>query len=139
MRFKLELSIEQMGEVRLKEMLKVKEVLHLSSMKVLDFPDSGLKELDPRILERVVSNHIEEVRPDVVITYPVHSGSRFHDHLVTYAVVKRVYLELKDGKASYLKRLAFFTLSINFRKPLLYFKSVFIGNFQLCVSHNIVC
>jgi LmbE family N-acetylglucosaminyl deacetylase len=114
-RHTLNLSVEEMGNVRLKEMLKVKDVLGLTSMKVLDFPDSGLKELDPRTLETIVIKHIEEIRPDIVITYPVHGGSGFHDHLVTYAVVKRAYLEIKD-RSAYLKRLAFFTMRDN-EKP----------------------
>ena len=117
-RHKLNLSVEEMGEVRLKEMQKVSDVLGLTSMQVLDFPDSGLKELDPRILENTVSDHISKIRPDIVVTYPVHGGSGFHDHLVTYAVVKRVYLELRDsGEASYLKRLAFFTMPDDSKKP----------------------
>lgn len=109
-RLSLNLTIEEMGEVRYKEMLKVKEVLKLASMTVLDFPDSGLKELDPRVLENVVAEHIKSIQPAIVVTYPVHGGSGFHDHLVTYAVVKRTYLGLRDSGAAYLKRLAFFTM-----------------------------
>lgn len=109
-RHKLGLTVEEMGEVRYREMLEVEKVLGLSGMQVLDFPDSGLKELDSRILERAVQRHVEEVMPDIVVTYPVHGVSGFHDHLVTHAVVKRVYMELADAGAGYLKRLAFFTL-----------------------------
>ena len=53
---------------------------------------------------------MQQLQPNIVVTYPVHGGSGFHDHLVTYAVVKRAYLQLKDDGAGYLKRLAFFTL-----------------------------
>jgi N-acetylglucosamine malate deacetylase 2 len=109
-RHKLNLSVEQMGEVRFKEMQQVQKVLKITGMTILDYPDSGLKELDPRILEIEVASHIQKIQPNIVVTYPVHGGSGFHDHLVTYAVVKRVYLELKDNGATYLKRLAFFTL-----------------------------
>lgn len=112
-RHKLNLSVAQMGEVRLKEMQKVQQVLSLKSMTVLDYEDSGLKELDPRQLEIEIASHIQKILPDIVVTYPVHGGSGFHDHLVTYAVVKRVYLELKDNGANYLKRLAFFTMPDN--------------------------
>lgn len=112
-RHKLNLSVQQMGEVRLVEMLKVKEVLGLETMEVLDLPDSKLKELDPRILEGIVTQHIEDIKPNIVITYPVHGGSGYHDHLVTYAIVKRAYLELQDTGASYLRRLAFFTMRDN--------------------------
>jgi N-acetylglucosamine malate deacetylase 2 len=109
-RHKLNLSVAQMGEVRFKEMKKVREVLNLASMTVLNYEDSNLKELDPRKLEIEIASHIQNIRPDIVVTYPVHGGSGFHDHLVTYAVVKRVYLELKDNGANFLKRLAFFTM-----------------------------
>ena len=112
-RHKLGLTVEAMGEVRHKEMLNVKEVLNLSGFTILDYPDSGLKELDPRILEQTILKEIERVKPNIVVTYPVHGASGFHDHLVTYAVVKRVYLEMKDNGADYLKRLAFFTMPDN--------------------------
>ena len=109
-RHKLNLSIEEMGEVRFKEMQQVQKRLGLTTMEVLDYEDSGLKELDPRILEDEVKKHIQKIQPDIIVTYPVHGGSGFHDHLVTYAVVMRSYLTLKDGGHLYLKRLAFFTM-----------------------------
>lgn len=109
-RFKLGISIETMGEIRFKEMLKVKEILKLNSMEVLDLPDSGLQELDPRKLENIVREHIQKVKPDIIVTYPVHGVSGFHDHLVIHSVVKRVFLELKDSGNGYPKRLAFNTL-----------------------------
>ena len=106
-RFKLGLSVEEMGEVRYKEMLEVEKVLGLSGMTVLDFPDSGLKEMDPRILEKTIQEHIQQIKPEIVVTYPVHGISGFHDHLITHAVVKRVYLEMLDNPVNFLKRLAF--------------------------------
>ncbi|MFC1585164.1 PIG-L deacetylase family protein [Fibrobacterota bacterium] len=109
-RYKLGLSIEEMGEVRHKEMLAVEKALQLSGMTVLDFPDSGLKEMDPRDLEQAIKEHIKSVEPDIIVTYPVHGISGFHDHLVTHAVVKRVYHEMRQEGAEYLKRLAFITL-----------------------------
>jgi len=44
----------------------------------------------------------------VIVTYPVHGISGFHDHIVTHGVVKRVFMELKSsGKVPSLQRLAF--------------------------------
>ena len=80
-------------------------------MTLLDLPDSGLKEMDPRMIENVIKMEIEKIKPEVIVTYPVHGISGFHDHLVTHAVVKRVYLELRE-RVNYLKRLAFITLTI---------------------------
>ncbi|MCP5051142.1 MAG: PIG-L family deacetylase, partial [bacterium] len=109
-RFKYELSVQRMGEVRYQEMLNVEKVLDLSGMRVLDLPDSGLKEMDPRDIENVITDEIHRVQPQVVVTYPVHGISGFHDHLVSHAVVKRVFLEIKE-KEPWLKRLAFHTVT----------------------------
>lgn len=109
-RLKYGYSIEEMGNVRYQEMLKVAEVLDLSGMTVLDLPDSGLKEMDPREIEDAVRNEIERIQPQVIATYAVHGISGFHDHLVSHAVVKRVFTELKE-QVSYLKRFAMVTIT----------------------------
>ena len=109
-RFKYGYSIEAMGEVRYQEMLCVAKTLDLSGMTVLDLPDSGLKEMDPREIEEVIRVEIERLQPQVVVTYAVHGISGFHDHLVCHAVVKRVFVELQ-GKTPWLKRLAFHTVT----------------------------
>ena len=109
-RHKLGLTVEEMGEVRFREMLAVEKTLGLSSMKVLDLPDNGLKDMDPREIEKVLEKHIRELEPDIVVSYPVHGISGFHDHLIMHYAAKRVFLQMKDEGAVYLKRLAFFTL-----------------------------
>lgn len=109
-RHKYGYSIEEMGEVRYKEMLDVAKVLNLTGMTVLDLPDSGLKEMDPRDIEKVIKEEIEKVKPDIIVTYAVHGVSGFHDHLVSHAVVKSVFCEMKES-SSFLKRLALFTLT----------------------------
>ncbi len=110
-RHKLGLSIQEMGAVRAREMEDVARVLGLSDLTVLDFPDSGLKELDPRDLETAIRQHIEATRPDILVTYPVHGISGFHDHLVTHAVVKRAYAQLAESGECPVRRLAFVTLT----------------------------
>lgn len=109
-RFELDLDKEAMGELRYKEMLNVEKSLGLSSMEVLSFPDSGLKEEDPRLLENAVMDHIRKLRPNVLVSYPVHGISGFHDHLVTHAVVKRAYLNMLEEEGIPLERLAFYTI-----------------------------
>jgi LmbE family N-acetylglucosaminyl deacetylase len=110
-RHKLGLSVEEMGEVRYNEMLEVEKVLGLNGMSVLNLPDSGLKEMDPREIETVICEHIEMLKPDILVSYTVYGVSGFHDHLVTHAAVKRLYCQMKEDGANYLKRLAMFTLS----------------------------
>ncbi len=109
-RHKLGYAVDEMGEVRYKEMLDVAETLQLSGMTVLDFPDSGLKEMDPRRLEDAIRDEILRLEPAVVATYPVHGISGFHDHLITHAVVKRVFVELRET-CPWLRRLAMVTIT----------------------------
>lgn len=108
-RFRLEVSKKEMGEIRYKEMQCVEEVLDLNDMIVEALPDSGLKEMDPAEIEEVVRNHVKEIEPDVLVTYAVHGVSGFEDHLVSHAVVKSVYCDMKREGKAYPKRLAFFT------------------------------
>lgn len=108
-RHRLGVSKEEMGEIRLKEMQCVEKVLGLSGMKVLDLPDSGLKEINPMEIESVIRDHIHKIKPDVLVTYAVHGVSGFEDHLVSHAVVKRLYCQLKEEGSPYPRRMAFFT------------------------------
>ncbi|MBN1301499.1 MAG: PIG-L family deacetylase [Melioribacteraceae bacterium] len=103
-------SIEEMGDVRMNEMYDVSKILKLTGMTVLDLPDSGLKEMDPREIEEIIKKEIIMIEPDVIVTYPVHGISGFQDHLVTHAVVKRVFLELSEKKW-FPRRLAFTTVT----------------------------
>jgi len=109
-RHELNLSIEQMNQVRYKEMLNVEKTLHLSSMSVLDFPDGGLKELDILDIEKAIEDHILKIKPNIVVTYPVHGTSTHSDHIVCHAAVKHVFLALKKNNEN-LMRLAFFGLT----------------------------
>jgi LmbE family N-acetylglucosaminyl deacetylase len=99
-----------MGKVRADEMQEVAKVLDLSGMTILDLPDSGLKDMDPREIESVIRDEIVRIDPEVVVTYAVHGISGFHDHLVSHAVVKRVFVELREELPA-LSRLAFLTVT----------------------------
>lgn len=102
-------SVEEMGEVRLREMQCVRQVLDLDHMTVLDLPDGGLSEMDPREIEAEVRAAVERARPDVVITYAEHGISGHPDHLAAHNIVKRVFCEMR-GEPDGPRRLAFFTL-----------------------------
>ncbi len=114
-RHELGLTLEEMGEVRYKEMLDVEKTLGLIGMTVLDLPDSALKSMCPQDIESVVEEHIHKIQPDVIVTYAVHGISGFHDHLVSHAVVKRVFCEMKRVGSPYPKRLALFTLGSDYK------------------------
>jgi LmbE family N-acetylglucosaminyl deacetylase len=109
-RHKYGYSVEEMGNVRYQEMQCVAQVLDLSGLNVLDLPDSGLKEMDPRAIEAPVRDEITRLQPHVVVTYAVHGISGFHDHLVAHAAVKRAYVEVKEHVPA-AQRLAFYTIT----------------------------
>ena len=108
-RERLGLSIEEMGVVREREMRQMESQLGLTSLVVLDLPDGGLVDLDPRLIERAIAKRVEETRPDVMVTYAYHGNSLHPDHLVTHAVVKRVYCVVRALTGGP-RRLALFTL-----------------------------
>ncbi len=109
-RERLDYSKAEMAEVRHQEMQAVADVLDLTSLTVLEYPDGRLGELNPLVLEEAVAGHLHDTEPDVVITYPVHGVSGHPDHLVTHAVVKRVACALRRDGAATPRRLAFYTL-----------------------------
>jgi LmbE family N-acetylglucosaminyl deacetylase len=113
-RVRLGLSVEEMGEIRVFEMQEVAKVLNLSSLNIWDWTDNGMQEMDPRDMEKEIADFIMDLKPQIVVTYPVHGISGFHDHLVCHAIVKRAFLDLKENAENqFLKRLAFFTIIDN--------------------------
>jgi N-acetylglucosamine malate deacetylase 2 len=109
-RHKFGWTLEQMGEARYRELLDVRRTLDPTDVQVLNLRDGGLKELDPWMIEQVIRDEILRVEPHVVVTFPIHGISGFHDHIVTHFAVTRVYLELHGADRPWLQRLAFFTV-----------------------------
>jgi LmbE family N-acetylglucosaminyl deacetylase len=109
-RHKFGWTLEQMGEARFRELMDVRKTLDLTGIRVLDLPDGTLKELDPWTIEQLIRDEILRIEPHVVVTFPIHGISGFHDHIVTHFAVTRAYLELHGRDRPWLQRLAFFTV-----------------------------
>jgi LmbE family N-acetylglucosaminyl deacetylase len=109
-RHKFGWTLEQMGEARYRELVAVSATLDLNDMRVLSLPDGALKELDPRTIEKSIRDEILRVEPNVVVTFPIHGISGFHDHIVTHFAVTRVFRDLHVPEHPWLQRLAFFTV-----------------------------
>tara|TARA_A100000171_G_scaffold50270_1_gene61212 strand:+ start:6698 stop:7417 length:720 start_codon:yes stop_codon:yes gene_type:complete len=108
-RHQLGLSIEEMGAVREKEMLRVQQTLAISQMTILDYEDGGLAKVNPILLEKELTKWIEKYNPTVVITYPVHGGSGHHDHIALHHSIKHLFYHKPNTLSSW-KRLAYFTV-----------------------------
>jgi N-acetylglucosamine malate deacetylase 2 len=110
-RHKFGWTLEQMGEARYRELLEVGKTLDLTGIRILNLRDGALKEVDPWIVEHVIHDEILRVEPHVIVTFPIHGISGFHDHIVTHFAVTRSYLELHGPERRWLQRLAFFTVA----------------------------
>ena len=109
-RFKYNLSVEEMGDVRVEEMQAVKKVLGITQMTILDLEDGGMGQMNPIELENLVKSYLDKIQPDIVVTYAIHGISGHHDHLAIHAAIKRLYCDLKTKPAyKFWKRLALFT------------------------------
>jgi LmbE family N-acetylglucosaminyl deacetylase len=84
-RHKFGWSLEEMGAARHREMQDVKATLELADMRILNLPDGQLKELDPWRVEDAIREEMLRVKPHVVVTFPIHGISGFHDHIVTHS------------------------------------------------------
>jgi len=103
-------TLAQMGEARYRELLAVSRTLDLTDIRILSLPDGGLKELDPSTIEEAIRDEILRVEPHVIVTFPIHGISGFHDHIVAHFAVTRAYLDLRGPARPWLQRLAFFTV-----------------------------
>jgi hypothetical protein len=55
------------------------------------------------MIEKSIRDEIQRVEPHVVVTFPIHGISGFHDHIVTHFAVTRVYLELNGPDCLWLE------------------------------------
>jgi len=107
-RHRFNYSIEEMGSIRHQELKASAEVIGISELKVCDYPDGGLKQLDPRVLENEVVGMITDWQPEILISYAVHGISGHSDHLVCHAVTRQVFFSNNEKNLS-LRRLALYT------------------------------
>ena len=105
----LNLSPDEVAARRAGEVRAAAAILGVREFFQADYPDGGLRDLDPRILERDIAEKIRAFRPHVLCTFDVQGGSVHPDHITLHHVVKRLFVEMKDGVPS-LQRLCFCVL-----------------------------
>ena len=123
-RHKLGLDIESMGEVRLEEMKAVEKILKPAGWAMWDLEDGGLQKIANAAFELLLKEHIRQIQPQLIVTYPEHGVSGHPDHLMIHGLVKTVFEKINSQPGGP-KRLAFFTLpyEVNPGNPNLHFSA----------------
>ena len=86
---------EQLAAIRSREVQEAAGILGIREHVQADYSDGGLRDLDPRDLERYLARLLERFTPSVILTFDVQGGSGHPDHIVTHAAVKRVFMEMR--------------------------------------------
>ena len=103
---RLGISPEEIGRRRVDEVREAARILGVTELIQGSFPDGGLRDLDPRDLERAIDTVLERIDPDVLVTYDVQGSSVHPDHIVTHHALKRLFVERKE-RSGRPQRLAF--------------------------------
>jgi LmbE family N-acetylglucosaminyl deacetylase len=91
----------ELASLRTIEMQKSAELIGAASLHQLDYPDSGLEQIALDSLKGIVKKLIEEIDPDVLISYDSKVGLYGHpDHRLTGLATEEVFLENR-GKADF--------------------------------------
>ena len=85
--------------VREKELEAAGNELGLTETRCLDHPDGGLSGIDSQVLVRVASELINELDPDVVITFGPDGFSGHPDHVAVGAAVTAACYELRSSSS----------------------------------------
>ncbi len=84
-----------LSAVRAKELSAAGHELGLTETRCLDHPDGGLLDIDRQILVGLASDLIDELDPDVVITFAPDGFSGHPDHVAVGAAVTTACFEMR--------------------------------------------
>lgn len=91
----------QLASLRTDEMQKAADLIGADQLHMKNYPDSGLESVGLDSLKEVVEELIDEIQPDILISYDSRVGLYGHpDHRLTGQAVEEVFLENK-GKAGF--------------------------------------
>lgn len=89
----------QLAKLRTDEMQKAAALIGADQLHMKNYPDSGLEEVGLDSLKAAVRELIEEIQPDVLISYDSKVGLYGHpDHRLTGQAVEEVFLENKGNE-----------------------------------------
>ncbi len=70
---------EKLGEERTKELKDVQSILGIDYLKIFDFPDSGIKDIEPKQIKQAILEEIRAFKPTVIVGYDTTVGFYGHD------------------------------------------------------------
>ena len=91
----------ELAAIRTDEMQKAADLIGADELHLKDYPDSGLQDIGLDSLKNIISQLINEINPDVLISYDSKVGLYGHpDHRLTGLAVEQVFLENR-GESSF--------------------------------------
>ena len=74
-------SPAQLGALREAELLEASRVLGVSEVRLLDYPDGALDQVDPCVAAAKIAAHMKRIRPHVVLTFGPEGAYGHPDHI----------------------------------------------------------
>lgn len=96
------LSNEELAELREAEMSRAAEILGLSAVEHLAYPDGKLQEADEAEFVRRVAGFLNRHRSPVVVTFPEDGGNYHPDHMAISRIATKAVL---DGWCPHVEKL----------------------------------
>ncbi len=89
----------ELPAVRAQELAAAANALGVTDVRVCDYPDGGLGQVDPHLLIGEIVHTIREVRPHVVITFGPEGRTLHPDHIAIHHVTTHAFRLAGDPKA----------------------------------------
>jgi N-acetylglucosamine malate deacetylase 2 len=87
----------KLGRLRTQELESVGKLLEIDRLEILDFPDSGIKDIPKNAIAKVIEEKIQQYQPTILITYDDRIGFYGHpDHYLTARYTKEIFLQQRD-------------------------------------------
>lgn len=97
--------LANLGDIRTRELTRAGQILGISSITFLDYPDGKLFNLHPGELEDKIAQVIQELQPDIVITFDTTGITNDPDHIkVCFATTFAFQKYAKDRQEENEKR-----------------------------------
>lgn len=102
---------DTLGKIREKELMAVGQLLGIDNQEILDYPDSGIKNLSPEPLKKVIREKIARYQPTVLFTYDDVIGLYGHpDHRLIAQYTKEIFYAERGTNGFPVKKLYQVTL-----------------------------